>query len=429
MFEEVPVHVTNFINDLHVLMTLFVIVVLLASYVSAVRLDKRAIDRGFNLNESPPISPSQTPSPQPENRHSPPISTKLSLVLNKQERKRASDRKYAAKWTVKAMEKAKATMNKKDHEKLVEKLIKRRARMNRQNRKVEKARKDRIAAGTQTQKDEQQMKRIREKFKNRYIRKKTKQTIIQAEKKVENANSAALAQIGASFQPHWMSRQNTHTFTDTKGGGQMANSSRFAVLFAFLILYELLFDLSTASPVSNLNTNSGFYKRTSGQEKDKELEQAKSEGLSSPISSKSLSFQPDTATDEKRKYDQLLRTRDKRFKYTQEGLKIAESSLDPNAYAKLKAKAELFHAKNKQYQKNRREKRRDRFAIGMQSEQDERWRMLRSEGAQRVRAKKKIKRQMEETEKGIKDANSAVLAQLLPSKSITDRLSKQSKHP
>lgn len=92
--------------------------------------------------------------------------------------------------------------------------------MNRQSRKDEKARKERIAAGTQTQKDEQQMKRMREKLRKQYIRKKTKQTIIQAEKKVENANSTALAQIGASFQPLWMSKHSTHTFTDTKGQGE-----------------------------------------------------------------------------------------------------------------------------------------------------------------------------------------------------------------
>lgn len=73
--------------------------------------------------------------------------------------------------------------------------------------------------GTQTKKDEYQIERRRKGFKKRYYRNKSEQESIQAQKKVNGANSVALAQIGASFKPHQMIKQNIHqpSTTDSQG--------------------------------------------------------------------------------------------------------------------------------------------------------------------------------------------------------------------
>lgn len=68
--------------ELQALMTLFVIFLLFTSYICASRLDKRAIDRGFNLNVLPAESPSHSPSPQLESQYEPYASAELSLTLN-----------------------------------------------------------------------------------------------------------------------------------------------------------------------------------------------------------------------------------------------------------------------------------------------------------------------------------------------------------
>lgn len=197
------------------------------------------------------------------------------------------------------------------------------------------------------------------------------------------------------------------------------------VFIAIVVLSKYRFRCTSPSVIYS----SDFYKRASEEGKVQDNVQPRTSSSSSisknvvPL----ISEDNKSANEKKKDYVQLLRTRNKTFKYTQAGLKIAKSALDPESYAELELKAKMFRTHVKKYRKEERDGRKERFATGIQSEQDEISKLNAHNRWKKYRAKERNKKTKEERKKGIQDANSTALAQLFPSKPFLNQIRKPAK--